>query len=111
MVYNELNLPFLDSSQLPIFTNSTFVLSLLMLSWFLWLYVFFSSWNKFDLSMIVCFACLMVFNATFNNISVKSWRSVLLVEDPEKTTDLQQVTDKLPYDRSHDGPQLWPSDE
>ena len=27
------------------------------------------------------FACLMVFNATFNNISVISWRSVLLVEE------------------------------
>jgi hypothetical protein len=37
----------------------------------------------------------MVFNATFNNISVILWRSVLLVEDPEKTTDLSQVTDKL----------------
>jgi uncharacterized membrane protein len=34
----------------------------------------------------------MVFNATFNNILVISWRSVLLVE---KTTDLWQVTDKL----------------
>jgi hypothetical protein len=34
----------------------------------------------------------MVFNATFNNISVISWQSVLLVE---KTTDLSQVTDKL----------------
>jgi len=34
----------------------------------------------------------MVFNATFNNISVISWRSVLLVE---KTTNLLQVTDKL----------------
>ena len=34
----------------------------------------------------------MVFNATFNNILVISWRSVLLVE---KTTDLRQVTDKL----------------
>jgi hypothetical protein len=34
----------------------------------------------------------MVFNATFNNISVISWRSVLLME---KTTDLSQVTDKL----------------
>ena len=32
--------------------------------------------------------CLIVFNATFNNISV------VLVEDPEKTTDLSQVTDK-----------------
>jgi hypothetical protein len=40
----------------------------------------------------------MVFNATFNNISVKSWRLVLLLEEigvPEKTTDLLQVTDKL----------------
>ena len=35
--------------------------------------------------------CLMVFNATFNNISVISERTVLLVE---KTTDLPQVTDK-----------------
>ena len=40
----------------------------------------------------------MVFNATFNNISAISWRSVLLVEEtgvPEKTIDLSQVTDKL----------------
>jgi len=40
----------------------------------------------------------MVSNATFNNISVISWRSVLLVEEteyPEKNTDLSQVTDKL----------------
>ena len=36
----------------------------------------------------------MVFNATFNNISVISWWSVLLVY-PEKTTNLSQVTDKL----------------
>jgi hypothetical protein len=34
----------------------------------------------------------MVFNATFNNISVISWLSVLLVE---KNIDLPQVTD--PY--------------
>jgi hypothetical protein len=40
----------------------------------------------------------MVFNATFNNISVISgcqfhwWR---ILEDPKKTTDLSQVTDKL----------------
>ena len=41
---------------------------------------------------------VMVFNATFNNISVISWLSVLLVEepeDPEKTTNMLQVTDKL----------------
>jgi len=38
----------------------------------------------------------MMVNATFNNISVISWRSVLLVEEyPEKTTDLSQVIDKL----------------
>jgi hypothetical protein len=39
-----------------------------------------------------------VFNATFNNISVILWPSVLLVEDTEyqeKTTDLSRVTDKL----------------
>jgi hypothetical protein len=40
---------------------------------------------------------VMVFNATFNNLSVISWRSVLLVEYTEKTIDLLQVTDKLYY--------------
>ena len=43
---------------------------------------------------------VIVVNATFKNISVISWRSVLCVEeteDPEKTTDLSQVTDKLYY--------------
>jgi hypothetical protein len=30
---------------------------------------------------IVLFVCLMVFNTTFNNISVISWWSVLLVEE------------------------------
>jgi hypothetical protein len=39
----------------------------------------------------------MVSNAAFNNISVISWRSVLLVEDPEKTTDLIQVRQTLSY--------------
>jgi len=37
----------------------------------------------------------MVFNATFNNISVISWQLVLLVEEPGETTDLSQVTDKV----------------
>jgi hypothetical protein len=38
----------------------------------------------------------MVFNATFNNISVILWQLLLLVEDtgvPGKTTDLTQVSD------------------
>jgi len=44
----------------------------------------------------------MVFNATFDNISVISWQSVLLVdwrkpEYTEKTADLSQVTDKFYY--------------
>jgi len=46
----------------------------------------------------ILFVCLMVFNGTFNNISVISLRSVLLVrkpDDPKKTTDLSRVTDKL----------------
>jgi hypothetical protein len=40
----------------------------------------------------------MAFNATFNNISGLSWRSVLLVEEtgvPVKTTYLPQISDKL----------------
>ena len=31
--------------------------------------------------ILVWDVCLLVFNATFNNISVISWRSVLLVEE------------------------------
>ena len=41
---------------------------------------------------LICLVWFMVFNATFNNISVISWGSVLLVEE---TTDLSQVTDKF----------------
>jgi hypothetical protein len=42
----------------------------------------------------------MMFNATFNNISVIRWRSVLLVEEigiPGENHDLSQVTDKLDH--------------
>jgi hypothetical protein len=38
---------------------------------------------------------VMVFNDTFNNITIISWRSVLLVEELEKTNDLLQVTNKF----------------
>ena len=43
---------------------------------------------------------IMVCNATFNNISIILWRSVLLVEETGvsgETTNLLQVTDKLYY--------------
>jgi hypothetical protein len=50
-------------------------------------------WNKWIWETIQHYiGWFMVFNTTFNNILVISWRSVLLVE---KTTDLRQVTDKL----------------
>ena len=42
----------------------------------------------------------MEFNDTFNNISVISWRSVLLMEETVvagENTDLSQITDKLYY--------------
>ena len=42
----------------------------------------------------------MVFNATFNNITVISWWSVLLVEEtrvPGENYDLSKVTDKLDH--------------
>jgi hypothetical protein len=44
------------------------------------------------------FPRIMVFNATFNNISVISWWSVLLVEEtgvPGENYFLSQVDDKL----------------
>jgi hypothetical protein len=43
---------------------------------------------------------VVVLNATFNNISVVSWQSVLLAEEkwiPGEITDLPQVTDKLDH--------------
>jgi hypothetical protein len=69
--------------------------------WLIFVIIFIGNTNKDHLKVLLfLFVCLMVFNATFNNISVISWRSVLLVEEtrvpyPEKTTDLSQVTNKL----------------
>jgi len=51
--------------------------------------------NEISNMNVIDVVCLMVFNVTFNNISVILWRSLLLVEEPEKTIDLSQVTDKL----------------
>jgi hypothetical protein len=51
-------------------------------------------WQRYE------WVTVMMLNATFNNISVISRRLVLLVVKPEsleKTTDLQQVTDRLDY--------------
>ena len=36
---------------------------------------------KISFEIVCLFVCLMVFNATFNNISAISWQSVLLVEE------------------------------
>jgi len=38
---------------------------------------------------------IMVFKATFNNISAILWPSVLLVEETIENTDLLQITDIL----------------
>ena len=60
------------------------------------LYMFVQPVHKDPLEVIFNFTIIgirdMVFNTTFNNISVISWWSVLLVE---KTTNPLQVTDKL----------------
>jgi hypothetical protein len=67
---------------------------------------FLSNEDSIDLfvNYVLGYICLdglvwfMVFNATFNNMLVISWRSVLLVEVTEilrENHDLSQVTDKL----------------
>ena len=46
------------------------------------IYVYYIITSLFYKNDFAClFVCLMVFNAIFNNISVMSWRSVLLVEE------------------------------
>ena len=59
--------------------------------------IFFSLYNH-QLYLICSFVCLMVFNATFNNISVILWWSVLLVKETEGPGENHQpveVTEKL----------------
>ena len=58
-----------------------------------WSYVKTVKKNNYEFKLIHFFNgwWFMVFNATFNNISVISWRCVLLVEE---TTDLSNITDK-----------------
>jgi hypothetical protein len=52
----------------------------------------FSRYFCSQMQQILLWFRFMVFNVNFNNISVISWQSILLVE---KTTDMSQVTDKL----------------
>jgi hypothetical protein len=69
-----------------------------MFCWSLFVLLYFYFWPLcslffFDIRILITLWYLQtLFNATFNNISVISWRSGSLVE---KTTDLAQVTDKL----------------
>ena len=57
-------------------------------------YIFIYTWKKTQNILVTSLrlARLIVLNATFNTISVISWRSVVLMK---KTTDLSQVTNKL----------------
>jgi hypothetical protein len=58
-------------------------------------------YSNFTIPVSACWCfrvCLIVFTVTFNNISVISWTSVLLVEETEdqvKIIDLSQATEKL----------------
>jgi hypothetical protein len=92
------------------FSHITYLTQCIIINKWIFLLIFFFSipWMKFFfflnqsnfffLLQSEIMVRLKVFNATFNNISAISWRSVLLVvkpEYPEKTTDLPQVTHKL----------------
>jgi hypothetical protein len=58
--------------------------------------MFLSIYCNYSLKLVVDLGFLfMVFNATFNNISIISFYWWRKPEYPEKTTNLFQVTDKL----------------
>jgi hypothetical protein len=70
-----------------------FILFLFLLNCFLLVYdIFTTSWYLYLSSKVK--VRVMVFNATFNNISVISW-GLRKSRYPEKTTNLPQVTDTL----------------
>ena len=50
-----------------------------------------SATHKMFIHGVIYIVCLMVFNATFNNISVISWRSVLLVEETGGPVENQRL--------------------
>jgi hypothetical protein len=60
------------------------------------LLLFGAIWNTIFYLNMVLMGRVLVFNTTFNSISVISWRSVLLMEQtggvPWKNTDISQVT-------------------
>ena len=72
--------------------------SIVLLSFFFWPFCFRCF---FDLRLLITpFCWFMVFNATFDNISVISWRSVLLLEEtgePGENHIPSACTDKLYY--------------
>ena len=76
-----------------------------LLHFMYWSYHFSTTLNLYDvfrrfINKLKVVGWFIVFNATFNNISGLSWRSVLLVEEtggPVKTTYLPQLSDKLDH--------------
>jgi hypothetical protein len=80
----------LEVSNMPLFQSMSFILGFAIDRMYFFFVSFFKRWfknthfcnyippNCFERQM---FVCLMIFNATFKNISVISWRSVLLVEE------------------------------
>ena len=60
-----------------------------------------SRWAKKYIDEQCLFVCLMVFNVTFNNISVISWRSLLLVEETEGPRENHRPVASHWYTLSH----------